>query len=34
MDKMLLGKELSECVHRTSKMLENMVQAYNVILGQ
>ena len=34
MDKMLLGKELSECVHRTSKMLANMVQAYNIILGQ
>ena len=33
-DNMLLGKQLSEWVSQTSKLLENMGQAYNVILGQ
>ena len=32
-DKMLLGKQLPEWVLRTSKLSENMGQAYNVILG-
>ena len=32
-DNMLLGKQLSEWVSQTSKLLENMGQAYNVILG-
>ena len=33
-DNMLLGKELSEWVHGTRKMLANMGQAYNIILVQ
>ena len=33
-EKMLLGKQLSERVLWTSKLSENMGQAYNVILGQ
>ena len=32
-DNMLLVKQLSEWLSRTSKLSENMVQAYNAILG-
>ena len=32
-EKMLLGKQLSEWVSRTSKLLENTGKAYNVIIG-
>ena len=33
-DSILFGKELSEWVHCTNKLSENMGQSYNVILGQ
>ena len=33
-DKMILGKELSEWVQRTSKILVNMRQLYIIIVGQ
>ena len=34
LDKMLLGKEMLEWVHRTRNILANMGHAYNSILGQ
>ena len=33
-DKMLLGKELSGWVQRTSKLSENMGRVYNLIIGK
>ena len=33
-NKMLLMKYLSDCVHCTRKLSANMGQAYNIILGQ